>query len=220
MPTLRRRRTPHESRHDGVPANPLYGYGYNPSWPSILSVAHDEANGGRVFVITDRPCALVNPAALPLSLAGLSIVDAVDVLPIKFRLWMSGPVPAGAAWGWGPDGYGLIDPITSHVLNAAGGDCADVPGPYTPLPPAAVIAAYGSGTTAVLQFDRPVALTGDMPDDAITFNGMAATSATNVDNDTISFGLGGFVMAGDPWAITRQPAWITTALLWPSAGTL
>src|SRR5690349_9006369 len=60
------------SRHAGRHANPLYGYGYNPAWPSILSVAHDEANGGRLFVVTDRPCVLSPPAnstRLPLAVA-------------------------------------------------------------------------------------------------------------------------------------------------------
>jgi hypothetical protein len=201
--------------------NPLYGYGYNPAWPSILSVAHDEANGGRVFVVTDRPCALVgNPTLLPLSLNGLSIVEGAMVNPIRFRLWMSGAVPQGAAWQWAAGGNGLVDPITGHALNAGGGDCDDVAGPYAPVPPAAVVSAYGSGTTAVLAFDRPVVLTGDMPDDAVTFNGVAALSATNVDANTLSFGLAVAVSGGDPWAIVRQPAWVATAVAWPAAGVL
>src|SRR5438045_1961702 len=95
--------SPRRPRHETEWAVPGYGVGYNPSWPSILSVAHDEADGGRLFVITDRPCVLVPPAnsiRLPLAVAGLSVQDAVEMLPIKFRLQMSGAVPRGAPWTW------------------------------------------------------------------------------------------------------------------------
>jgi hypothetical protein len=220
MPTLKRK-SHSKLRHDGIPANPLYGYDYNPAWPSILSVAHDETNGGRVFIITDRPCILISPpAGLPLVLAGLDVLEAVEILPVKFRLWMSGPAPAGAAWAWEAGGFGIVDPVTNHVLNASGGNCDDVPGPYAPIPPAAVVSAYAGGTTAVMTFDRPVTITGDAPDDAITFNGMTPTSVSNVDANTLSFGMPGFIMAGDPWVISRQPDWLTTAVVWPASGTL
>jgi hypothetical protein len=221
MPTTQRKTHRAQRHHDTVPANPLYGYDYNPAWPSILSVAHDEGNGGRVYLITDRPCVLVSPPdGLPLSLAGLEIVEAVEVASVKFRLWMSGPVPAGAAWAWDAGGFGIVDPVTNHVLNASHGYCADTPGPFAPLPPAAVVSASAAGTTAVLVFDRPVTITGDTPDDAITFNGMTPASVSNVDPHTLSFALPGFVMAGDPWVIARQPDWLTTAVVWPASGTL
>ena len=218
MNTLKRKHAP---RHAGIANDPFYGFGYNPAWPSILSVAHDESNGGRVFVITDRPCVLVSPpAGLPLALAGLDVLEATEILPVKFRLWLSGPVPPGGAWAWGADGYGLVDPVTNHPLNAAGGHCADVPGPYAPIPPAAVVSAYAGGTTAVLVFDRPVVLTGDAPDDAITFNGLTPAGVSNADANTLSFAMPGFVMSGDPWVIDRQPAWIATAIVNPASGTL
>src|SRR5215213_4408333 len=91
---------------------PGYGVGYNPAWPSILSVAHDEADGGRLFVVTDRPCVLLGSAAgLPIAVAGLSVLDCVEVLPVKFALAMSGAVPQGSAWTWGPAaGNDLVDP--------------------------------------------------------------------------------------------------------------
>jgi hypothetical protein len=178
-----------------------------------------------VFVFTDRPCALlsVTAAGLPLSFPlnpSLTIVDAAEVLPAKFRFWLSGPVAQGAAWQWGPEGYALIDPITGYRLNAAGGSCVDVPGPFAPLPPAHVVDAQASGTTAVLQFSRPVALNGNAPDGAITFNGMTPTSVINASADTLSFGLGGFVMSGDPWVVSGQPGYLDTPIVWPASGTL
>jgi len=59
------------TRHRHAPdrADPLYGYGYRPDWPSILSVAHDTTDAARVFVITDRPCVLYGPG-LPLTVVG------------------------------------------------------------------------------------------------------------------------------------------------------
>jgi len=208
-------------RHTPASRDPFYGHGYNPLWPSILSVAHDEENGGRVFIISDRPCALIDPpTGLPLSLAGLDVLEALEILPVKFRLWMSGPVPAGSLWTWGADGAGIVDPITNQPLNAAGGSCADMPGPYAPIPPAAVVSAYSGGTTAVLIFDRPVAATGSTPDDAITFNGMTAVFASKVDANTVSFGTPGPIAPGDPWVINRQPEWLSDPVLWPSSGTL
>src|SRR3954466_11214969 len=87
-------------RRQVAPApQPGYGVGYRPDWPSILSVACDTADGGAVFVGTDRPCVIVpGPPALPLGLAGLAVVGAAEVLPVKFRVAMAGAVPAGAAW--------------------------------------------------------------------------------------------------------------------------
>jgi hypothetical protein len=43
---------------------------------------------------------------------------------------------------------------------------------------------------------------------------------SNADANTLSFALPGFVMAGDPWVISRQPAWISTAIVEPASGTL
>jgi hypothetical protein len=202
-------------------ANPLYGYGYNPSWPSVLSVAHDEADGGALFVITDRPCA-INGAGnvVPLSVAGLSVLSGAMILPIKFRFAMNGAVPLHAPWQWGTGACDLFDPITGHAPNAGAGDCADVPGPYVPPGPPAVVATNFGGNTVTLTFDRPVAVTGDPPDDAVTVNGMTASSASNADANTISLAMPGPVNAGDPWAITRQPAWVATAIAWPEGGVL
>jgi len=78
---LQRRVPSHRRSVD--PANPLYGFDYRPDWPSILSIAHDEADGGKLFVITDRPCILVS-ADLPLSVDNRFIVDAVGhLLPMS-----------------------------------------------------------------------------------------------------------------------------------------
>jgi hypothetical protein len=218
---LQRRRHAHAHRPDAQRVNPLYGFGYRPDWPSILSVAHDEANGGRVFIITDRPCVLVSPpAGLPLTLAGLDVLWAQEMLSVKFRLWMNGAVPAGSAWTWGAGGAGIVDPITGNQLNAAGGNCADLPGPYTPLPGVVVVAVAASGDTATLTFDRPVVLTGDPPDDAITFGGQTASAVINVDGTTLSFTLPSLITPGDAWIISRQPAWIATDVGVPQSGPL
>jgi len=216
----RRHRAGHAGhRSDPQRVNPLYGYGYRPDWPSILSVAHDVTDGARLYVITDRPCVLLSPS-LPLEVAGLSIVDATTILPVKFRLTMSDAVPQGAAWQWLAGGTQLYDPITGSALNAAAGNCADVPGPYTPPPPpvtANVVAQSASGAACTLTFDQPIALSGGSIDDAILFDGQPATGVVNVDASTLGFDVP-FASEGSTWSIVRQPAWITTPLTVPQNG--
>ncbi|MDB5322121.1 MAG: hypothetical protein JWN40_3752 [Phycisphaerales bacterium] len=220
MPIVKRKPRSHRPiRPDGIPQNPLYGYDYNPAWPSILSIAHDETNGGRVYLITDRPCVLISPAGLPLALAGLDILEAVEILPVKFRLWMSGPVPASAAWAWDAGGFGIVDPVTNHVLNASHGRCDDFPGPYAP-PPAVVVATSASGTTCTLTFDQPVIRNGNMIDATILFDGQAPLAATNADANTIQFDCASAVAPGSTWQIIAQPAYLDTILAWPASGTL
>jgi hypothetical protein len=208
---------------------------YDPTRPAILSVAHDEADGGAIFVITDRPCYLSGSAyQLPLTIhaAGggrLAVLSALaTAVPVKYRLVLSGPVPRGAAWAWGPPAApgaanlfaaGTVDP-----LNAASGDCADVPGPYAPPPPANVVSTNygtsGSVNWATLTFDRPVILNGQPPDDAILFAGFyAATAASQSTAETIYFEVPSSLSFGSSWAITRQPAWVDSPLAWPAAGT-
>jgi len=216
---LQGRRTAHGHRPDAQRLNPLYGYGYRPDWPSILSVAHDPADGGALFIITDRPCVLLSPS-LPLEVAGLSILAATTVLPVKFRLSMSDAVPQGATWQWLAGGSQLYDPITGNALNAAMGSCADVPGPYTPPPPpvtANVVAQSASGATCTLTFDQPIVLSGSPIDDAIVFDGAAATGVVNVDASTLGFDVP-FAGEGSTWGIVRQPGWITTLLTVPQGG--
>ncbi len=216
---LQRRRAANALRHDGQRLNPLYGYGYRPDWPSILSIAHDVSDGGRLFIITDRPCALLSPS-LPLEVAGLSILDAATILPVKFRLTMSGAVPQGAAWQWMGNNSQLYDPITGYGVNATSGNCADVPGPYTPPPPpvtANVVAQSASGATCTLTFDQPIILSGGAVDDAILFDGAAGTGVVNVDASTLGFNVP-FASEGSTWSIVRQPAWITTLLTVPQGG--
>lgn len=206
-------------RRSAPPADLRYGYGYNPAWPSVLSVAHDETDGGRLFVVTDRPCVLVS-AALPLEVAGLSIINATTILPVKFLLSMSDAVPQGAAWQWLAGSTQLYDPITGFGLNAASGQCADVPGPYTPPPPpitANVVAQSASGATCTLTFDQPIVLSGAGIDDAIVFDGAPATGVVNIDASTLGFDVP-FAGEGSTWNIVRQPAWITTPLTVPQSG--
>lgn len=207
-----------------VHGSPLYGYGYNPSWPSILSVAHDTSNGGRLFVVTDRPVILVGGAvSLPFAVAGLSVEEGVAVSPVKFRLWMNGPVPAGSAWTWGadaPPSGEQVDPITGNPLNASSGDCADVPGAYAPLPPASVVAAIAEGNTAQLTFDRPVALSGSGPEDGtITFDGVVPNSVSMGGANVLSFTTPNPIGPGSTWAIASQPGYVMTPLANPAGGT-
>jgi hypothetical protein len=223
---LQRRRTAAAARHVGQRSNPLYGYDYNPAWPSILSVAHDVADGSRLFVITDRPCVLVGPS-LPLEVEGLSIASAATVLPVKFHLTMSGAATAGAVWRWTGGGSDLYDPVTSATPNAAQGTCADVPGPYTPPTPVNVIAtsygtAGGGNAYARLTFDGPVVLNGFppvTPDDAVTFDGAPGFDVQSADATTLQFLLDTAVGPGSTWAIVRQPAWVATPVVWPASGT-
>ncbi|MDB5320776.1 MAG: hypothetical protein JWN40_2407 [Phycisphaerales bacterium] len=216
---LQRRRASNALRHDAQRANPLYGYDYNPVWPSILSIAHDETDGGALFIITDRPCVLGGAGnVLPLTVASLDIVNGAMILPVKFRMVMSGAVPLGAAWQWGTSASDLYDPVTFHAPNAASGNCADVPGPYTP--PAAVTGTSISGNTCTLVFDRPIILSGAPLDDAMTFNGYAPNGVTSAGPNTLDLDCPVALNPGDPWAITRQPPWITTPIAWPQGGTL
>jgi hypothetical protein len=155
-------------RHVAPAPQPGYGVGYRPDWPSILSVAHDTADGGRLFVVTDRPCVIVpGPLTLPLSVAGAggpSVVAATEVLAVMFRVRMSGAVPAGAAWAWGSGASALIDPVSNHAPNPAAGFCADTPGPYPPpAAPTLVAAEFGPDGDAAyvrLAFDRPISIAG------------------------------------------------------------
>jgi hypothetical protein len=71
-----------------------------------------------------------------------------------------------------------------------------------------------------MTFDQPVVLTGDTPDDAITVNGITPSSATMADAYTLSLAMPDFVNAGEPWVISRQPAWVATEILVPEDGVL
>ena len=210
-------------------ADPFYGYGYNPNWPSILSVAHDESDGGRLFMIMDRPCALVD-AFLPLEIVGtaLTVVGAVMALPVKCHLTLNGAVAAGSMWRWPGNNTHIYDPKTGFGPNAGMGTVADFPGPYNPPGPATVLAAMALGNTCTLSFDEAMVLVGGpgpiTPDDAIVFdNGsgpVAATSVQNVPGDwfTLQFTVPAPLSAGSTWAITRQPAWLTTGVVNPANG--
>lgn len=223
MPTriLHRKLPSHHRNPD--PADALYGYGYDPNWPSILSIAHDETDGGKLFVITDRPCGL-NSAALPLQVAGLAVLDASEILPIKFSVGMNGAVPQGATWRWTGNNSQIYDLRTGIGPNAGAGTCADVPGPYTPPPPANVISAVAMGSNCTLAFDRrivlvpPSPLPTPTPDDAITFDGQVANSVGMADATTLLFNVSVPVGSGSVWNIARQPAWMATMLAWPASG--
>jgi hypothetical protein len=73
-------------------------------------------------------------------------------------------------------------------------------------------------TGVTLTFDRPVVLTGAGPDDAITFDGVAATNVYAVDDTTLGFDLSASPAPGMAWAVVRQPEWIETAVAVPQDG--
>lgn len=222
MPTATTLVRPPRPRHNPAPPNVLYGYAYNPNWPSILSIAHDETDGGALFVITDRPCTLGGIATvLPLSLPdapGLVIVQASGILPVKFRLSLSGAVPRGTPWTWGDGACDLSGIVSGHIPNAGAGSCADIPGPYTPLPPAGVVQASAYGSYCTLAFDQPIALNGDPVDGAILFDGQPATGVTQPDPHSLQFATSTYVTSGSTWSVVSQPAWIVGALTWPADG--
>jgi len=208
----------------GIPVNPYYGYGYRPDWPSILSVAHDVADGGALFIITDRPCTLGGPT-LPLQVAGKSIIAATTILPVKFRVTMSGAIPRDSAWTWGTGTSQLVDAVTGHAPNPASGNTDDIPGPYTPPPPANVVStSYGNTGTAGwvdLTFDQPTIYNGAAPDSSIIFLGTyTATTVTQLSLNTLRFDIPIAPGTGGAWAINNQPGWIDTPVVVPQSGTL
>jgi hypothetical protein len=210
-------------RHSSHPSNPFYGYGYNPNWPSILSVAHDESDGGKLFVITDRPCVLLSPQLPLLVDGGFGIIDAVALLPNKFHLTMSGAPALGATWRWDSSlPCQLTDAITHHVPNSGMGTIADFPGAYTPPPPANVVNVVAAGGDCNMYFDQPVILTAPLPptDDAMLFDGVAPTSVQYAGGNGLQLYFPITVNPGSTWQITRQPAWVSTVLTVPASGVM
>lgn len=220
---LQRRAHLRKTKNDTGRLDPFYGFGYDPNWPSILSVAHDETDGSGLFVITDRPCGLSN-IGLPLQIAGLAILDATEILPVKFRVQMNGAVTRGATWHWAGNNSAIYDLKTGSGPNAGFGTCADIPGPYTPPVPVNVSVAAVSGGNAALTFDAPVVLNPPTPlpppavDDAITFDGQTANFVTQTDPFTLLFNLAVPVSSGSVWNLSRQPTWIATVLTVPQSG--
>jgi hypothetical protein len=215
-------------RHVAPAPQPGYGVGYRPDWPSILSVAHDTADGASLFVITDRPCVLVPPAPaaqLPLAAGGRAALAAVEILSVKFRLVMTAAVPAGSAWTWAAGAAALVDAVTGHAPNPATGFCADIPGPVPPAGLATVVAASVSadGLTCTFVFDRPLTLIGSPPyemDGAIELAGLSPIDVAQENPKTLAFAMGSPVDASLPWEIHSQPPWLATPVATPQAGTL
>jgi hypothetical protein len=228
-PPAPRSHAPPRRRSSRPRPEPAYGVGYRPDWPSIRSVAHDETDGGRLFVVTDRPCVLLGPPlVLPLSVGGGDgpvVLDAVKILPVKFRLQMSGAVARGAPWNWGNGASSLVDPISGHGPNPAFGTCDDVPGPYAPPAPAAVVSASIDGDRLVvtLSFDRTLALLADPPepvDDAIQFGAESPASIALAGAAALAFTLAAPLGEGSSWSINRQPDWLATPVAVPQSGSL
>jgi hypothetical protein len=246
MPVVRRNppRPPRGPRPARGVANAPYAlspFPWSPARPSILSIAHDEADGGALYVIMDRPVILLGSGAngLPLLVrtadgGPVEIVSAAQALPYKWRLTLTGaPGPRGA-WQW-PDGGGefaptpaanFVDPITNHPLNAAAGDCADVPGPFTPTIANVVSTSFGdsgSGTSWVeMTFDAPVLLRSPTltPDVAVIFNGFyAGSSVTQSNLYALRFDVPYALSSGSSWFVQRQPGWVVTGVAAPQSGT-
>jgi hypothetical protein len=179
-------------------------------------------------VITDRPCVLAGSAAgLPISVgegAGLWVLDCVEVLPIKFRLAMSGAVPEGAEWSWGPNaGSDLVDPITNNPLNPGSGNCADVPGPYTPPPAVNILSVAIAGTaTVIVAFSGPIAVnSGVTPDAGFTIGdggSVVPVTVSPLDATRVTLELSGEPADGWPWQLGAQPNWLVTPAVVPQDG--
>jgi hypothetical protein len=215
------RHRPSRHRHDHTRADPLYGFGYRPDWPSILSVAHDTTDGARVFIIMDRPCVLYGPA-LPFTVAGGgSIVDATTLLPVKFRVAFAGAIPQGASWAWGADATQLIDPVSGHGPNVASGFCADVPGPHTvPHVTIETVETLGDVGDAVrIIFSGPVQLADPMilPAGGFRTNGEGVPEdavVQQVDDGIVHIqadSWAGTRVQGVPWQIIYPPEFLDGA---------
>jgi len=204
--------------------DPYYGYDYSPAWPSVLSIAHDENEGGTVLIYVDRPCVISGSYSdLPLTVedgAGGDLVPLAlaAISGTAFSVRLSGAAPLRALWRWGAGG-GLIDPVSGHGMNVAHGTCADFPGPYTP--PATVIATSANGTTTCdLIFNQAVTLApGTVPDDAITLDGVAPVAVSQPDPYILRFEAASTIGSGSLWAIVRQPTWVESWLANPADGT-
>jgi hypothetical protein len=244
MPVVRRNpprppRGPRPARN--VPNAPyaLSPFPWDPTRPSILAVAHDESDGGALLICTDRPVVLSGSAqSLPLTVraaAGgggpVAIVSATQVLPVKWKLSLTGPPTTHGPWFWAADATStplanFVDPVTNHPLNAAAGDCADTPGPFAPTMANVVNTAFGdagAGTSwAELTFDAPVLLQSPTlaPDDAIIFNGFyAATSVSQGNLYALRFDVPYSLSSGSSWFVQRQPSWVVTGVAAPQSGT-
>jgi hypothetical protein len=219
---LQRRAHLRKTKNDTGRLDPFYGFGYDPNWPSILSVAHDVDDGGKLFVITDRPCVLLSPQ-LPLEVdGGFGILDAVAVLPVKFHLTMSGAVAPGATWRWvSGQPCQLTGAVSHHVPNGGMGTIADVPGPYTPPPPAGVIDAVAAGMDCIITFDQPIALTVPLGafDDGMLFDGYPAIGVQYAASNALQIYLNNSVGPGSTWQVNHQPSWISSILAAPQSGT-
>lgn len=158
-------------------------------------------------------------------MAGRAILAATAVLPVKFHLTLSGPVPRAAAWTWGSGTSQLVDAVTGHAPNVGGGNCDDVPGPYTPPPPANVVST-AMGTVGVagwveLTFDQAVILNGFPPDSTILFNGIYAPAALSaISPFTVRCDVPVALFPGSSWAVLAQPSWTDSTVAFPQSGTL
>jgi hypothetical protein len=129
-------------------------------------------------------------------------------------------VPRGAAWSWAAGGTGIVDPVTGHAPNAAAGDCADVPGPYTPPPPAVLTSAFATGNEAHLYFEQYLVFGGTpVPDGAFTFDGFTPSSVSRPNPYELAFTCPNWLTMESTWAVNVQPAWLATALEVPQSRT-
>jgi hypothetical protein len=97
---------------------------------------------------------------------------------------------------------------------------ADVPTPPPPPGPPRVVGTTFMDDRVVFTFDQPVATNFEIPDDALTANGLTPTSVGNQDANSVFAYFGSFLFAGAPWEISRQPNWLDTAVEVPESGTL
>jgi hypothetical protein len=94
-----------------------------------------------------------------------------------------------------------------------------VPPQPPPAPPRVVWVSF-MDDRVVFTFDRPVATNAEIPDDALTVNGMTPTSVGNQDATGVFAYFPSVLFGGEPWAIGRQPNWVQTEIGVPEDGSL
>jgi len=153
--------------------------------------------GGLAYV-GSGPVTVLSPSSLTVAMAASEETGGPEVLLNASALTGIVAAIGGGAW-------------------AGTGGAVELPIPAPP-PPAVVIAATASGYGCTLQFDRPIALLGSMPDDAVLFDGVAAIGVANYAPDLLGFETANFLAPGATWQIYAQPDWISTPIDWPQEG--
>lgn len=93
-------------------------------------------------------------------------------------------------------------------------------GGATPEPPVTLLSITCDGTaTEILTFSGPVVTPGGAADSALQISGEDVGPFGGQTGTTINVITGGGHIDGEPWALTAQPAWLTTPVVFPDSGT-